>query len=631
MRHPQLHAALRAAAVHASRELAHRVEAGDEVPFELLEHARRTRAGRPGSSGTGRGPVLYSYRPLVGLYVERHGQALAALPAVEEAQHTMVAAWGVEAYLQARGVERPPADPHERAALAVRQFLERLFEDAPDFVLQDEHFDRAFAELESVLTADVTETVVVVPLVGVEPAMPTVAITRGVALQRPEALRGEVPDAALAGPDGRPADAVATLRWSASPGSPETPRRAREAARRLVTALRLHVSGATPSAGPLVWLRPSGAPWRAMAVGGTFAPRGLVVLDAEDVPDLRTFVDLVARRLPQAGEVAWALRRWTLALDRDRPEETLTDLLLAARALLEPEGPRSGRLAGRLAALCATGEERTRLAGRLARLALQEQEVVAGSRRIDRDLPERVDELADCLRAVLRDCVVGHLRGDLVDLAEGILDGVADERRSAGMGRPAGPAVLSPYRGAAPDTFSDGPAGGASSDAHRDAPAAGADIDVRRDAPAAGADHHDGYRDAPAADADRDVAATEGRSPAAASGLRPSDPASRNPGPRPTIDDAVDADAGIVPPRRVRPDAPDDLGSIVPEFRPTGEPYPAALRPLDPTGEIRASRRAPRVEDVWLDVTWDDAQLGEPQDDDEDDDESGPWPVSEAG
>ena len=529
MRHPQLHAALRAAGLHAARELAELVRDGDEVPFELLEHARRARSGAPG-------PILYSYRPLVGLYVERHAAALASLPAVAEAQHTMVAAWGVEAYLQARGVERPPADPHERAALAVRQFLERLFEDAPDFSLHEEHFERAFAELESVLTADATETVVVIPLVGVDPAMPTVAITRGVALQRPEALKGEVPDAALSGPDGRPADAVATLRWSARPGSPETPRRAREAARRLVTALRLHVAGATPSAGPLVWLRPAGAPWRAMAVGGTFAARGVAVLDADDVPDLRTFVDLVARRLPQSGEVAWALRRWTLALDRDRPEETLTDLLLAARALLEPEGPRSGRLAGRLAALCAVGDERTRLARRLARLALQEQEVIAGSRRVDRDLAERVDELADCLRAVLRDCVVGHLRGDLVELAEEILDGAVDEVRIVPEGWPSEHEAGSPRAGEPVPTV-------------------------------------DGFE-------------------------------SPTPGPE------------------------DDLESVVPEFRPSATPWPAPLRPLDPTGEIRASRRAPQPQELWLDVTWDEPDLHEPQDDD--DDSTGPWPVSEA-
>ncbi|MEV4423019.1 hypothetical protein AB0L40_24020 [Patulibacter sp. NPDC049589] len=619
MRHPQLHAALTTAGLHAARELAALVDEGDEVPFELLEHARRARSGAPG-------PTLYSYRPLVGLYIERHADALAALPGVAEAQHTMVAAWGVEAYLQARGVERPPADPHERASLAVRQFLERLFEDAPDFVVHSEHFDRAFAELESVMTADATETVVVIPLVGVSPAMATVAITRGVALQRPEALKGEVPDAALSGPDGTPADAVATLRWSARPGSAETPRRAREASRRLITALRLHVAGATPSAGPLVWLRPAGAPWRAMAVGGTIASRGVVTLDAEDVPDLRTFVDLVARRLPQSGEVAWALRRWTLALDRDRPEETLTDLLLAARALLEPEGPRSGRLAGRLAALCAVGDDRARLSRRFARLALQEQEVVAGSRRIDRDLPDRVDELADCLRAVLRDCVVGHLRGDLVELAEEILDGVVDEARTAPAGWPServsGTAARDALTGVGP-AFDDEELD--FDDLEPDDDGLGQDLDeLERHVP--GAERSSGRTVDDAIDAEA-YPVTSPEDPRAARPIVSDAEAERR------VPGAGDPDGPAIH-RAERPASPrgagrEDLDSEVPEFRPTGEPYPAALRPLDPDGEIRASRRRERPQQLWLDVTWDEPQLHEPADED-DDDSTGPWPVSEA-
>lgn len=656
MRHPQLHAALRSAGQHAARELAARVRAGDEVPFELLEHAHR---GKPG----GPRPTLYSYRPLVGLYVERHADALARLPAVAEAEHTMVAAWGVETYLEARGVSRPPADPHARAALAVRQFLERLFEDAPDFAPTQEHFDRAFAELDAVLTNDVTETVVAIPLVGVEPAMATVAITRGVALQRPDALRGEVPDAALTGPDGQPADAIATLRWSARPGSTATPTRAREASRRLVTALRLHVAGAVPSAGPLVWLRASGSGWRAMAIGGTFASRGVATIAPEDVPDLRTFVDLVARRLPQQGEVAWALRRWTLALDRDRPEETLSDLLLAGRALLEPEGPRSGRLAGRLAALCATGEDRTALARRLARLALQEQEVVAGSRRIDRDLPDRVDELAECLRAVLRDCVVGHLRGDLVEIAEGILDGVADEARPAPAGWPSErPAGSAHRRLHAPawTSVEDEPYAPAHDDADqdtgdRDVAALYEDEDTFDEGPA--------FDVAPAADvpsAPADEAAAPLDAPApepspVADAAPPMPPRIREPtfGMPPYVEpgDTHPADGPAWGDGR-RPDGhtpatgrtPEGLDAPVPEyaapspFRPRDaggadgdEPddgRPARIRSLDPTGEIRASRTRPAPpRDLWLDVTWDEPQMGDGSDDD---DSTGPWPVSEA-
>lgn len=626
------------------------------MPFELLEHARRSR-----SRG---GPTLYSYRPMVGLYVERHAAELAALPAVAEAVHTMVAAWGVEAYLEARGVARPPADPHDRAALAVRQFLERLFEDAPEFVIRDEHFDRAFAELDAVLTADATETVVAIPLVGVEPAMATVAITRGVALQRPEALRGEVPEAALAGPDGSLADAVATLRWAARPGSTETPRRAREAARRLVTALRLHFPGASASAGPLVWLRTAGGPWRAMALGGTFGARGVVPLDVEDVPDLQSFVDLVARRLPERGEVAWALRRWTLALDRDRPEESLSDLLLAGRALLEPEGPRSGRLAGRLAALCATGDERTRLARRLARLALQEQEVIAGSRRLDRDLPERIDELAECLRAVLRDSVCGHLSGDLVEIAEQILDGVIDtsdelerdrdrERASrehpAVVGWPAEPG---------------GRTGSIDRVEHEEPRVAGS---VAYEQP--------GY-DESAYEEPADDESAEYEEPAEYDAPQPGRPTATPvadeeptfedelPAPAPRADDrpvrapregvaALDGAAarhdletdrdrtsrtGPVPPRgsgatrddRGERTAPRE-GTLPPPIRDPTEPaaLPPALVPFDPTGEIDIARLSSvDRRQLWLDVTWDEPQL---QDTEDDDDATGPWPVAGAG
>ncbi len=574
MRHPQLQAALRSAGIHAARELALRIDDGDEVPYELLQHARRSRARQAGAT-------LYSYRPLVGLYIERQSTALEQLPAVVEARHAMVAVWGVDAYLQAQGVVGPPADPHDRAALAVRLFLERLFEDSPDFAFEEHHFERAFRELDAVLTANATETVVAIPLVGIEPEMPTVGITRGVALQRPDAVRGEIPEAALAGPDGSRADAVATLRWAARPGAPETPRRAREAARRLVTALRLHFPGAAPASGPLLWLRAANGPWHAMALGGTFASRGHVLVDERDVPELRVFVDLVARRLPERGEVAWALRRWTLALDRDRPEETLTDLLLAARALLEPEGPRSGRLAGRLAALCAAGDERTYLARRLAHLALQEQEVIGGSRRIDRDLPEQVDELADCLRAVLRDSVCGHLEGDLVEVAEEILDGIVDEAESP-----------------------------------RDAWQAEQRARERR--------RHDDpvVLDARAADADLGIVAdrtgdADDRSPwAAEDGPERS---SRGRG-RGRTERLAGRSSG-------HDEAPPSAGTTGITGDPGDEPVPAIV-PLDPVGVIDAARMARLpADDVWLEQTWIEPDIHEPTSH-PDDDATGPWPTA---
>ncbi len=612
---------------------------GDEVPFELLEHTR-------GSSRRPDAPTLYSYRPLVGLYVERHGDTLGRLPAVAEAAHAMVASWGVEAYLEARGVSRPPADPHARAALAVRQFLERLFEDAPDFEVVDEHFERAFAELDAVLTTDATETVVAIPLTGVEVELGTVAITRGVALQQPETLRGEVPEAALAGPDGGLADAVATLRWGARPGSPDTPRRAREAARRLVTALRLHCPGAAPAAGALVWLRPADGPWRAMALGGTFAARGHVVLGVDDVPDLQAFVELVARRLPEQGEVAWALRRWTLGLDRDRPEEALSDLLLAGRALLEPEGPRSGRLAGRLAALVAPAEERAALAQRLAALALTEQDVMAGSRRLGKDLPERVDELADCLRAVLRDCVCGHLSGDLVVVAEEVLDGAIVEPEDARV-QLRDRVLAAVRRPLAPRE-----------PAWRPAPAARDRWTAEEPADEPTWDEEDGWEEQPAAprgrsddeldarsrqrwqddhaDADPDDGddeATWDDEPAAVEAARP--PHEDDPtGERPPIHVIDRRGRGpVVEEEPIAEEEPvaDEAGpaaTIGPAVAWTaaGDEEPPAI---DVEELLRDERLAEADrEALWLEQTWDEPQLAERTDDD---DATGPWPVAANG
>ena len=45
--------------------------------------------------------------------------------------------------------------------------------------------------------------------------------------------------------------------------------------------------------------------------------------------------------------------RFEMGCERLTPLEALTDYLLALRALLEPEGPSSGRLPERLAVICA--------------------------------------------------------------------------------------------------------------------------------------------------------------------------------------------------------------------------------------------------------------------------------------
>ena len=114
-----------------------------------------------------------------------------------------------------------------------------------------------------------------------------------------------------------------------------------------MTALRLFERGGF-ALGPVAWTRIDGGtlalgPARRRAAGHVC--RDAIPADQED--ELRAFCNLVARRTPNGGEIAWALSRFEMGCERLAPFEALTDYLLALRALLEPEGPASGRLAGR--------------------------------------------------------------------------------------------------------------------------------------------------------------------------------------------------------------------------------------------------------------------------------------------
>jgi len=207
-----------------------------------------------------------------------------------------------------------------------------------------------------------------------------------------------------------------------------------ERLRRLQTALRLFETGAV-GLGPAGWARMDAGPWRVVAVARGAAPRGMptvVMTDQED--ELRGFCNLVSKRAPRGGEIGWALARFEMGVEREDPFEAVTDWLLGLRVLLEPEGPASGRLAQRLAAICALPDDRAMLAERVAHAISLERAVTAGIAPAGPGAEELCDELGDHLRALLRDVVCGHLDADLVTVAEGLLadglppEAVTDER-----------------------------------------------------------------------------------------------------------------------------------------------------------------------------------------------------------
>ena len=151
--------------------------------------------------------------------------------------------------------------------------------------------------------------------------------------------------------------------------------------RRLQTALRLW-DDAEPALGPTAWARTDGAPWLAIPLAtGLRRTTGDCLLAPEEEDPLRAFCSLVARRTPRSGELAWALRRFELGCERGTPLEALTDWLLCARALLaEPDAVGYERLCERMAAICATPDEREELVAGLRRAIAMERAVVAGHR-----------------------------------------------------------------------------------------------------------------------------------------------------------------------------------------------------------------------------------------------------------
>jgi hypothetical protein len=400
MRDRQLHGTLRAFAEEAAWTLAAQTADGAELPFEIVEE--RGARGRP---------ALYCYRADTSGFIAERSRDIAQLETWLPAVHALAGRDGLEPYLRSRGHTRIPASGRERSEAALTAFLERLFEDASEFVLSDERFERASGELVDLLAAGRRDVEVVVPLLGVELASPEVPLAEGLALVRPDAMDGVPEEAAW---DGDQPNVLVRVTGEDEAVAGQAAVRAR----RVVTALRLY-DAARVAMGPAAWIRTAGGPWQVAATGAGGRPQGLLAIAAEQEDELRAFCNLVWRRMPRGGELAWALARYEMGCERPASQR-LTDHLLALRALLEPEGPESGLLADRVAALCADDDGRLAVAERVAHAVSLEHAIVAGHGGSPGGLA-LADELAGHLRAILRDVLCGHLDSDVRRLADELL------------------------------------------------------------------------------------------------------------------------------------------------------------------------------------------------------------------
>src|SRR5690348_1199250 len=110
VRNSTLHGILEAFTADAAGRLQAETAGGAEVPFEVTEE----RGGRA---------RLYCYRPLTDAFIDDRLLMLRALPTYAPAARALADLESVGAYLQQRGEPRIPAEPRERADIALKLFL----------------------------------------------------------------------------------------------------------------------------------------------------------------------------------------------------------------------------------------------------------------------------------------------------------------------------------------------------------------------------------------------------------------------------------------------------------------------------------------------------------------------------
>ncbi len=396
---------LEAAAAHLHNEVA----AGAEVPFEIEQQSRRRASG----------PSLYCYRPLTEEFIAERMHELERLPEYEQAARLLSTFDGLGRYVAGLGAELVQTGGRAGVRAGLRALLSDVFAGQSDFELSPERVEAALARLESSALTVTSEVTLVATLHGLTITSEELALTRGLTIAQPHALEG-LPPGALA-TRGAAAEGHLVVVLAAEDDDPrEALAQGREVLRDLLRALRLFGDGRV-TLGALAWARVTDATWSPLALGAGGRPHGMLVVTAEQEDELRAFCNLVSRRAPHGNELAWALRRFELGCERASPYEALSDHLLALRALLEPEGPQSGMLPGRLAVLCATPERRLELTARTVEAIALERSVVMGSAVEHAGAETLASDLSNHLRALLRDVICGHLDSDLVGLADELL------------------------------------------------------------------------------------------------------------------------------------------------------------------------------------------------------------------
>lgn len=422
MRNRSLEQRLRAFAEESAYELSADAAEADDLPFEVVES--------PGARAS-----LYCYRPLTEQFIHDRLPMLARLPSHAGAAAALSALAGVDDYLHLQGEVRIPDAPEHRARAALRAFLAAMYRDRIDFDFSEERFERAYDDLEAAVYRLRSLTAVVAPVYGLVLSSEELALDDDLSLVRADKLDGVPAEAVWSGPRvGEEPNVLALLTLEHCEGE-HAVALARQRFSRLITALRLADAG-TFSLSAVGWAREDAGAWKLVSMGGGgehWADHEAFRVEPDQEDELRGFCNLIAKRVDNlgSGELSWALARFDAGCERSDPMQALTDHLLALRALLEPEGPASGRVAQRLATICGTSEERPALAERMAHAISLERAVIGGLPPATQAADELVADVAHHLRSLLRDVLCGHLDPDLVRVADDLLAESATDESDA--------------------------------------------------------------------------------------------------------------------------------------------------------------------------------------------------------
>jgi hypothetical protein len=430
MRSRQLETALAVFAKEVSGRLRADLDAGADLAFDLTSRSPR-----------GHGPRLYCYEPQTEAFIRERWSVLRRLPSHGTAVALLESFDGLERYLLSR--ETPTAGRVGRgrdsrrqrpraggplADAALRALVEDVFTEQSGFEVSEERLRGALERLNRAAHTSPSEVTLLASLHGLAIASSELTLAPGLTIAQPEALHG-VPEDALAPAIEEPAEEPGRLLVAFTTEETDVLGalvRGRAVLGELLRALRLFGDGRI-ALGRLAWARVGDGGWSARALPWGGRPRGMLVVSAAQEDELRAFCNLVSRRAPREGELAWALARYEMGCERLRESEALSDYLLALRALLEPEARGADAynqtlLPERLAALCALPPDRAALARRVEQAIALECAIVEGAAIERAGAETAVRELGGHLRALLRDVICGHLDADLVELAEDLLE-----------------------------------------------------------------------------------------------------------------------------------------------------------------------------------------------------------------